>query len=340
MRPISKEEIAKIKEQFRKNIDQIKDKESFEAIRIQFLGRKSQLNMILKGLKDLSIEKKKELGAFANQTRIEIEEVLNKKNKELESKQNQRQEWIDVTAPGKKSEIGHHNILFQTQRDIEGIFTSMGFEIADGPEIEDEWHNFTALNMPADHPARDMQDTFWLEQGVGSKIKNLSAGSKGKKPDDSGLKLLPRTHTSNVQIRYMETHKPPIRIIVPGRVFRNEATDARHEHTFFQFEALVVDKDISVANFKHIAKVFFSQFLQSDVDVRLRPSYFPFTEPSFEFDITCVCGGKGCGACKGSGWLEIGGAGMVNQRVFEASGYKRRTNTRDLPGDSASTVWP
>jgi phenylalanyl-tRNA synthetase alpha chain len=182
----------------------------------------------------------------------------------------------------------------------------MGFEIADGPEVEDDFHNFDALNMPSEHPARDMQDTFWLKNEKNEK------------------QVLLRTHTSNVQVRYMETHKPPFRIIAPGRIFRNESTDANHEHTFHQFEALVVGDDISVANFKFIAQEFFSRFFKKEITVRLRPSYFPFTEPSFEFDISCtVCGGEGCKSCKNSGWLEIGGAGMVNQNVFVASGYPR-----------------
>jgi phenylalanyl-tRNA synthetase alpha chain len=165
--------------------------------------------------------------------------------------------------------------------------------------------------MPKDHPARDMQDTFWLKQ----EAKN----EKGEKQ-----KLVARTHTSNTQVRYMEKYKPPFRIIVPGRTFRYESTDAFHEHTFFQFEALVVGDDISIANFKDVAEKFFTLFFERDVTIRLRPSYFPFTEPSFEFDISCtVCDGKGCSSCKHSGWLELGGAGMVNQKVFESAGYER-----------------
>jgi phenylalanyl-tRNA synthetase alpha chain len=192
------------------------------------------------------------------------------------------------------------------QNELEDIFTSMGFEVADGPEVETEFYNFDALNMPKNHPARDMQDTFWL--------KGLHANER----------VAMRTQTSAVQVRYMEKHQPPFRIIVPGRIFRNEATDSTHEHTFHQFEALFVDKNINVGNFKFIAQEFFSRFFKKDVKVRLRPSYFPFTEPSFEFDISCtMCGGKGCPGCKNAGWLEIGGAGMVNQFVFESAGYKR-----------------
>ena len=319
MEPISKENIIKIKEEFEKEISGVKDKNRLEEIRVAFLGRKSALSSILKSVKDLPLEEKKEIGSFANKVRQEMEEALGRRGQELGTLESADKDWFDVTAPGEKAHLGHLNILSQTQKRIEDIFSSMGFEIADGPEIEDEWHNFTALNMPADHPARDMQDTFWLRQG----LKEQRAESREQKGKNEELNLLLRTHTSNVQIRYMKTHKPPVRIIVPGRVFRNESTDARHEHTFYQFEALVVDKEISVANFKHIAKMFFDAYFQADVNIRLRPSYFPFTEPSFEFDMSCMCKGKGCPVCKGTGWVEIGGAGMVNQRVFEAAGYKR-----------------
>jgi phenylalanyl-tRNA synthetase alpha chain len=199
----------------------------------------------------------------------------------------------------------------------------LGFAIADGPEIETEHYNFDALNVPADHPARDMQDTFWL-----ASMKSLDEGGlksvNSQPPNDNKEKYLLRTHTSPVQVRYMETHTPPFRIIIPGRVFRNESTDASHEHTFHQFECLMVGDDVSIANFKWVAETFFSRFFGKALSIRLRPSFFPFTEPSFEFDISCtLCDGSGCSVCKQSGWLEIGGAGMVNQRVFEAAGYPR-----------------
>jgi phenylalanyl-tRNA synthetase alpha chain len=305
------ETLDSIKKDFLTMVAMVKDRETYEEVRVRFLGRKSQLNALLKQLKELPMQERKALGAAANQVRKDIEQKLAELQLTVDAADNRNKDWIDVTAPGIKTARGMLNILSQTQREIEQIFTMMGFEIADGPDVDDEWHNFDALNMPADHPARDMQDTFWLKQ----KIRN-----KEQKKD---LRLLPRTQTSNVQIRYMETHKPPFRIIVPGRVFRNESTDARHENTFYQFEALVVDKDITVANFKSIAKTFFDAFFQRDLEVRLRPSYFPFTEPSFEFDVSCICQGRGCPICKGSGWIEIGGAGMVNQRVFVSSGYKR-----------------
>jgi phenylalanyl-tRNA synthetase alpha chain len=219
---------------------------------------------------------------------------------------------------------GHLHPLSIVQNEVEDIFTSMGFEIADGPEVETEWYNFDALNIPKDHPARDAWDTFWLKP-TNNKQQTTNNGGKFSVESD---KLLLRTHTSPVQIRYMQTHKPPFRIIAPGRCFRNEATDAAHEHTFYQFEALMVGDDINVGHLKHISKEFFDRFFKKDVKIRLRPSFFPFTEPSFEFDISCtVCGGKGCSSCKGTGWLEVAGAGMVNQQVFVNAGYPRNKYT-------------
>jgi len=305
-----KKTVQKIQKEAKEAVEEIKNLDSLEKLRVQLLGRKSELVGILKQLKDLAEDQKKAIGPLANTVKQDLFNLVQKKKNQLEKEKNLEKEKIDVTYPGKKHYIGHQHIISQVQKNIEEIFTSMGFEIADGPEIETEWYNFSALNVPADHPARDMQDTFWLKERM--------------TVDGKEEKILPRTQTSNVQVRYMETHKPPLRIIVPGRVYRNEATDAVHEHTFNQFEALVVGKDISVANFKHIGKTFFSKFFEKDIELRLRPSYFPFTEPSFEFDISCtVCGGKGCKSCKQSGWLEVGGCGMVNQKVFENAGYKR-----------------
>ena len=304
-----KKSIKKIKTEAKNTLEEVKNLDSLEKLRVQFLGRKSELVGILKQLKNLAEDEKKKIGPIANEVKQDIHNLIQKKKNRFEKEKDLEKERIDVTYPGENKYIGHKHIISQVQEEIEKIFTSMGFEIADGPEIETEWYNFSALNVPADHPARDMQDTFWIKE----RIKN-----EGKEE-----KILPRTQTSNVQVRFMEQNKPPLRIIVPGRVYRNEATDAVHEHTFNQFEALVVGEDVSVANFKYIAKTFFSKFFGKDIEIRLRPSYFPFTEPSFEFDISCtVCGGKGCRSCKNSGWLEIGGCGMVNQKVFENAGYK------------------
>lgn len=314
-----KKSVEKLQEEALEAINEVKSLDSLEELRVKYLGRKSELVGILKNIKDMAAQEKKEIGPLANKVKQDVFDLIKRRKVQMEQEKSLEKEWIDVTIPGRRQPIGHTHIVSQVQKEIEDIFTSMGFEIADGPEIDDEWHNFTALNMPPDHPARDMQDTFWLKQNDSHHPPTPSSGRRGREK-----RLVARTQTSNVQVRYMSKNKPPLRIIVPGRVYRNEATDAVHEHTFSQFEALVAGKDISVANFKHIAKTFFSAFFDGDIDVRLRPSYFPFTEPSFEFDISCtVCGGKGCRSCKRTGWLEVGGCGMVNQRVFEAAGYKR-----------------
>lgn len=300
----------KIEEIKAKAISEIKktaDERELFDVKVKYLGRKGKLTEILKSLKNLSESERKIVGPLANETRFEIEKAITTRKKEISEKIDWEKEKIDVTLPGKKQELGHLNPITRVRRDIENIFSTMSFEIADGPEIETEWYNFDALNIPENHPARDAWDTFWLKTSTKTKER-----------------LALRPHTSSVQIHYMQNHKPPFRIIAPGKCFRNEATDATHEHTFYQFEALVVGDDINVGHFKFVAKQFFSAFFGMDIDVRIRPSFFPFTEPSFEFDISCtVCSGKGCKSCKGGGWLEVGGAGMVNQNVFVAAGYPR-----------------
>lgn len=281
-------------------------------IELKYLGRKSEFNALLKSLGSLDPEERRSVGPAANAAKMAIQSALSEKKEQLAMQSfDADSEWIDVTLPGKKSALGHVHVITRVRRDIEAIFSTMGFEVADGPEIETEWRNFDALNIPKHHPARDAWDTFWLNETI-------------IREDGSHERLLLRTHTSPVQIRYMQSHTPPFRIIAPGTCFRREATDATHEHTFHQFEALVVGDDVTVANFKYIGEEFFSRFFRSKIIVRLRPSFFPFTEPSFEFDISCtVCSGKKCPSCKHTGWLEVGGAGMVNQAVFEAAGYPR-----------------
>jgi len=304
-----KKKIEKIKKQAEQEIAEISDLKQVQDLKVKYLGKKSEFNQILKGLKDLSVEDKKIIGPLANTAKSEIGELLESKEEELENQVDAEKEWIDVTAPSKRVYPGKLHPLTLVQNQIEDIFTTMGFEIADGPDVETEFYNFDAINMPDDHPARDMQDTFWISREEGRK---------------KGTGTVLRTQTSGVQVRYMKEHKPPLRIIVPGRVFRSEATDPSHEHTFHQFEALVAGPDISVSNFLHIAETFFTQFFGEKMKVRLRPSYFPFVEPGFEFDISCTnCGGDGCSTCSRTGWIEVGGAGMVHQNVFEAAGYKK-----------------
>ena len=218
---------------------------------------------------------------------------------------NDKKHFLDVSVLGEKIERGHLHLLTQTIRKITDTFSAMGFEVADGPELEDEYHNFDALNVPADHPSRDMQDTFWL------------------KPDN--LKKLLRTHTSGVQIRYMEKNKPPFAIVVPGKVFRNEATDATHDAQFHQCEGLVVGENISLANLKGTLEVFLKKLFGEDVIMRLRPGYFPFVEPGVEVDMVCFkCKGRGCPSCSQSGWIEILGGGMVHPKVLNAVGVDYR----------------
>ncbi len=301
------EEIEEIKSESLSEIEKAVEERDLFDIKVKYLGRKGKLAEIFKKLKNLEENERKIVGPLANELKQIIENEIARRKKEISAHIDWNKERIDITLPGKKQELGHLNPISLVNREVEQIFSLMGFEIADGPEIETEWYNFDALNIPENHPARDAWDTFWIKSSGASKER-----------------LALRPHTSPVQVRYMQKHKPPFRIIAPGRCFRHEATDATHEHTFHQFEALVVDRNINIGHFKFIAKQFFSRFFEKNIDIRIRPSFFPFTEPSFEFDISCtVCGGKGCKSCKGGGWLEVGGAGMVNQNVFVAAGYLR-----------------
>ena len=322
---MSQERILQIEKSGKESLKAVKTAAELEIWETKYLGRKSELGGIMKGLKNLSQEEKRVVGPLANKTKQAFQQAFAQAQEALlEKGVDWERERIDITAPGTKAPVGHLHVITQVEHQIEDIFTSMGFAIADGPEVESERYNFDVLNFPKDHPARDMQDTFWLAS------PNPPTGGEGAlKSIDNKKKAeqyLLRTHTSNVQVRYMEQHKPPLRIIVPGRTFRNEATDAQHEHTFHQFECLMADVEgeVTVATFKYVAETFFTQFFDKKMSVRLRPSFFPFTEPSFEFDISCVvCDRQGCPTCKQTGWLEIGGAGMVNQKVFEAAGYPR-----------------
>lgn len=282
--------------------------EKLYALELEFLGKKGLLTEILKGLKDLSPEEKKVIGLLSNTIKKEIEEQFAKKKSMLEKEKLEKAlkaDFFDTTIPGESKEIGHIHPLAKLQKEIEDIFSSMGFSIMDGPEVESEHYNFNSLNVPADHPARDMQDTFF--------IRNKSSKEEGR--------LLMRTQTSPVQVRTMLKYGAPLRIIVPGRTFRNEATDAKHEMTFSQVEGLLVDKDISIATLKGIMTQALSAIMKNETEVRLRPGYFPFVEPGLELDFKCVfCHGKGCKTCKHEGWIEIAGTGMVHKNVLIAGG--------------------
>lgn len=264
----------------------------------KYLGKKGKITQILKTLSQLPKERRAKIGKGVNELKNFLEEKIEDKKSSFAEAAEDKEEWLDITAPGKKPVVGHLHPLTLIKRRIEEIFQAMGFSVVEGPEVETERYNFDALNIPKDHPARDLWDTLYLKGG------NLL-----------------RTHTSPVQIRFMEKNEPPFRIIVPGRVFRHEATDAKHEVNFYQVEGLMVGKDVSVANFKAIIQEFLNRFYQKEIKLRLRPSFFPFTEPSFEIDISCiVCGGKGCSTCLGQGWIELMGAGMVHPNVLKNSG--------------------
>lgn len=277
--------------------------EEINDVRVKYLGKKGELTQVLRGMGALSAEERPRVGQVANEVREQIEAALENRNqqaKEAAKLQKLTAETLDVTLPGEKFNLGKLHPLTQVQQEIESIFLGLGFSIAEGPEIELDYYNFEALNLPKDHPARDMQDTFFINPEV-----------------------LLRTHTSPVQVRTMEKTVPqvPVKIICPGRVYRRD-DDATHSPMFHQVEGLVVDKHITFADLKGVLATFAKQMFGPDTRTRLRPSYFPFTEPSAEVDISCVmCKGSGCRVCKGSGWLEILGSGMVHPRVLEMSGY-------------------
>ena len=271
------------------------DSSAVEHIRVRYLGRKGMLTERLKQLGGLPSEQRPQAGKWVNETKERLEAAIETRRRELAITQNREAhgERFDVTLPGRGMGIGGAHPVTRTLERLETLFSRMGFEVADGPEIEDDYHNFEALNIPPNHPARAMHDTFYFEDG-----------------------LLLRTHTSPVQIRYMETHKPPFRIIAPGRVYRRDS-DVTHTPMFHQIEGLLVDKAVSFADLKGIVHLFLVQFFERPLKLRFRPSFFPFTEPSAEVDIGCViCDSKGCRVCKESGWLEVLGCGMVHPEVF------------------------
>jgi len=275
--------------------------DELEAIRVRVLGRKGELTGILRSLGSLTPEERAIMGKRSNEIKREIESALDARKEELNSASIEgllQKDWIDLTLDREPlftaGARGYQHPISQIQYEIEDIFTSMGFQILDGPEAETDYYNFEALNIPAHHPARDMQDTFWTEDG------NLL-----------------RTHTSAIQIRGMEKIDPPFRVVGPGRVFRYESTDASHENTFYQVEGMMVDKEISVSHLIFFMKELLREIFHRDVKIRLRPGYFPFVEPGFELDINClICGGSGCSVCKQSGWVELLPCGLVHPNVL------------------------
>ena len=294
-------QLEQIKESALRELAQCGDLKALEALRVGYLGKKGQLTAILKQMGKLSAEERPVVGQIANEVRQALEAAIAEKQEALREKElNDRleAERIDVTMPGKARKTGGLHPLNIVMNDLIDIFQSMGFDVVDGPEVETDYYLFEALNLPKDHPARDMQDTFYL-----------------------GQDLLLRSQTSSAQIRVMEQRQPPIRMVCPGRVFRADEVDATHSPVFHQMEGLVVDKGITMCDLKGCLEQFVHEIYGPETQVRFRPSFFPFTEPSVEVDVTCAeCGGKGCRVCKGTGWLEILGAGMVHPNVLAGCG--------------------
>lgn len=299
--------LENIRNNAKKIIDDVKDAKSLEDARVRFLGRKSELTEILRSLKDFSIEEKRKFGQEAQNVRKFVEEMLAQKEGNVGGAGSS--ESIDITEPGKPVQVASAGSLHpntQVQYDLEDLFERMGFLVLDGPQLESEFYNFSSVNMPEDHPARDMQDTFWMEE--------------------SGLLL--RTHTSAMQVRAMKKYGAPLRAIVPGRCFRNEATDVRHEHTFYQLEGFMIDEGINFSHMKGILETIAKHLYGEKTQVRLRPKFYPFVEPGVNGEVTCfTCNGNGCRLCKNTGWLEIFGAGMIHPKVLEFGGVDTKKYT-------------
>lgn len=295
---MTKETIEQVQLQFKEALVQAKDKFSLEEVKNTFLGRKGKVAGLFSLMGEIPPEARKEVGQLLNKLKINLQSLFDEKEKEF-STDSAQEKWVDYTMPGYSLPSGTRHPLTQAVDDMLSIFKRLGFDIAYGPEVETDWFNFESLNFPPNHPARDMQDTFYTEGGG-----------------------VLRTHTSPVQTRYMSKHEPPVRIVAPGRVFRNEAISARSYCLFHQIEGLYVDKDITFADLKGTIELFCRMYYGKDVKIKFRTSYFPFTEPSAEIDVSCfLCGGKGCRVCKNTGWLEIMGCGMVDPNVLKAVNY-------------------
>lgn len=295
------EKLKSILEQAVSQINESQEMERLNEIRVAFLGKKGELTSVLKSMKDVAPEDRPKVGQMVNDARTQLEELLEEKKTAFAKKLREEQikvETIDVTLPAKKPSTGHRHPNTIALEEIETIFTGMGYEVVEGPEVEYDYYNFEALNIPANHPAKDEQDTFYINSDI-----------------------VLRTQTSSVQVHEMEKGKLPIRMIAPGRVFRSDEVDATHSPSFHQVEGLVIDKNITFADLKGTLAEFAKQLFGEETKVKFRPHHFPFTEPSAEMDVSCFkCGGKGCRFCKGSGWIEILGCGMVHPHVLEMSG--------------------
>ena len=299
-----KERLQEIKEKALEQINSTDSLEKLNEVRVAFLGKKGELTEVLKGMKDVAPEDRPAVGQIVNDTRKNIEEVLEAAKKNLAAKLREAQlksEVIDVTLPAKKNNVGHSHPDTLALEEVENIFVGMGYEVVEGPEVEYDYYNFEALNIPANHPAKDEQDTFYIND-----------------------KIVLRTQTSSVQVHEMEKGKLPIKMISPGRVDRADEVDATHSPCFHQVEGLVIDENVTFADLKGTLAEWARQYFGPDTKVKFRPHHFPFTEPSAEMDVTCFkCGGKGCRMCKGEGWIEILGCGMVHPHVFEMCGIDK-----------------
>lgn len=295
-----KDKLLQLKQEISDNLEKAKNSESLRVLEIKYLGRKGKLTEILRGIAGLSGEEKETIGKLANEIKLELRKKFAETGEMVEEKR--EKEFVDATLPGEKIARGHLHPITIMQNELEDLFASMGFMILDGPELESDYYNFEALNIPKYHPARDMQDTFYIDM-------------KNKEGEHD---LVMRTHTSPVQVRAMQKYGAPLRCVAPGRVFRCEATDAAHEHTFYQMEGLMVDKNISIANLIAVMKELLKGIFKKEMEVRVRPGYFPFVEPGIELDIKCtICGGAKCPSCKHSGWLELMPAGLVHPNVLK-----------------------
>ena len=301
MKNSMREKLNQIGQQAQLALEQAKVNEDIEAVRVKYLGKKGELTAVLRGMGALSAEERPLIGQLANEIREGIEKLIETKKTAIAAEMLTKklaEEKLDVTMPGKVNALGYKHPLTIVQEEIEDIFLTMGFNIAEGPEVELDYYNFEALNVPKNHPARDVQDTFYIDDNI-----------------------VLRTQTSPVQIRVMEKRKPPIRVIAPGRVYRSDALDATHSPLFHQIEGLVVDKGITMSDLKGTLDIFAKRLYGEDSVTRFRPHHFPFTEPSAEMDVMCFnCHGAGCRLCKGEGWIEILGCGMVHPKVLETCG--------------------
>jgi len=308
-----------LRQQFQARLGEASTEAALKALGDEFVGRKSgAVTALLKQLGALPPEERRAFGQQVNALKQEIEAALDERRAAVAASR-PPEGAVDVSLPGRRPALGHAHPLMLVREQVEDIFSHMGYEILEGPEVEDDFHNFEALNMPPDHPARDMQDTLYLDAPI---VGGTWGAHRGMPDAQARAATLLRTHTSAMQIRYMKTFPPPVRLLVPGRVYRRDNLDLSHTPMFQQFEALVVGEGITLADLKGTLHTLVRGVFGDDVGLRLRPSFFPYTEPSAEVDISCQsCGGSGCGTCKHTGWLEILGSGMVHPAVFEAVGY-------------------